>query len=71
MTKRVNMTIDNMVAPLGILTKSCRLLLGSGGAEHAGGVQRNLSVISVCGLDGPGSQRACAAGGRWVLVHFC
>ena len=65
------MTNDNMVAPLGILTKSCRLLLGSGGAGRAGGVRRNLSVISVRGLDRPGSQMACAAGVCHALVHFC
>ena len=66
------MTNYNMVAIIwDFFSGGLQVAPGVGGAGHAGGVKRNLSVISVCGLDGPGSQMACAAGGRQVLVHFC
>ena len=56
---------------LGFFNRGLQVAPGvGGGAGHAGGVRQNLSVISVRGLDGPGSQLAYAAGDRQVLVHF-
>ena len=66
------MTNYNMVAPFGIfLQRLAGCSWDRGGAGRAGGVRRNLSVISVRGLDRPGSQMACAAGVCHVLVHLC
>ena len=56
--------------PLGFFKEGLQIAPGVGRAGRAGRVQRNLSVISVRGLDGPGSQLAYAAGDRQVLVHF-
>ena len=51
--------------------KGLQIIPGVEGAGRAGGVRRNLSVISVRGLVRPGSQMACAAGVCRALVHLC
>ena len=65
------MTNYNMVAIIwDFFHKGLQVAPGVGGGWACWGVRRILSVISVRGLDGPGSQLAYAAGDRQVLVHF-